>query len=92
MLKIAKTCVLSGFICGYLEKAYWFALFLALLVLFSGCGSLTGIPGHGGGKRFAVEQELVAAATRATIKKIDLSAIRGKKVNLFMNAIDDVGS
>ena len=62
------------------------------LFLLSGCGSLTGIPGHGGGKRFAVEQELVAAATRATIKKIDLSAIRGKKVNLFLNAIDDTGS
>ena len=62
------------------------------LLLLGACGSLTGIPGHGGGKRFAVEQELVAAATRATIKKIDLSAIRGKKVNLFVNAIGDTGN
>ncbi len=63
-----------------------------ILLILNGCGSLTGIPGHGGGKRFAVEQELVAAATRATIKKIDLSTIRGKKVNLFINAIGDKGT
>ncbi len=92
MFKIARTSLSNKSICVFWVKAPLFTLFLALLVLFSGCGSLTGIPGHGGGKRFAVEQELVAAATRATIKKIDLSAIRGKKVNLFMNAIDDVGS
>ncbi len=70
---------------GYLLLSVW-------LLLLGGCGSLTGIPGHGGGKRFAVEQELVAAATRATIKKIDLSAIRGKRVNLFVNAIGDTGN
>ncbi len=63
-----------------------------LLLLLSSCGSLTGIPGHGGGKRFAVEQELVAAATRATIKKIDLTTIQGKKVNLYVSAIGDTGS
>jgi len=62
------------------------------LLFLSGCGSLTGLPGHGGGKRFAVEQELVGAATRATIKKIDLTAIRGRRVNLYINAIDDSGS
>ena len=65
---------------------------VGLLLLLSGCGSLTGLPGHGGGKRFAIEQELVAATTRATIKKIDLSTIRGKKVNLYINAIGDTGS
>ncbi len=67
---------------------------IALLCLFflGGCGSLTGIPGHGGGKRFAIEQELVAATTRATIKQIDLTSIKGKKVNLFVNAIGDTGT
>jgi len=69
-----------------------YAVVILSLLSLGGCGSLTGIPGHGGGKRFAVEQELVAAATRATIKKIDLSAIRGKKVNLFVNAIGDTGN
>lgn len=65
---------------------------IVLLLLLGGCGSMTGIPAHGGGKRFAVEQELVAAATRATVKKIDLTTIRGKKVNLFVNAIGDTGT
>ncbi|MDK9708047.1 MAG: hypothetical protein OEL83_13480 [Desulforhopalus sp.] len=65
---------------------------LPLLVVLGGCGALTGLPGHGGGKRFAVEQELVAAATRGAIKQIDLSAIRGKKINLFVNAIGDTGA
>lgn len=65
---------------------------IVVLVLLSGCGSLTGIPGHGGGKRFAIEQELVAAATRATIKQIDLTPLQGRKVNLFVNAIGDTGS
>lgn len=67
-------------------------LFVGIFPFIGGCGSLTGIPGHGGGKRFAVEQELVAAATRAAIKQIDLEALRGRKVNLFINAIDDIGS
>ncbi len=67
-------------------------LVLLTLLFLSGCGSLTGIPSHGGGKRFAIEQEMVAATTRATIKNIDLTAIRGKKVNLFVNAIGDTGA
>lgn len=44
------------------------------------CGTLTGIPSHGGGKRFAVEQELVAASARAAAKEMDLSALQGRKV------------
>ncbi|MBW1637014.1 MAG: adhesin, partial [Deltaproteobacteria bacterium] len=63
-----------------------------MLLVLSGCGSLTGIPSHGGGKRFAIEQEMVAATTRATIKDIDLSPIRGRNVNLFVNAIGDTGT
>ncbi len=62
------------------------------LFLLSGCSALTGIPGHGGGKRFAVEQELVSAATRSAIKQLDLSAITGKKVNIYVNSISDSGS
>lgn len=67
-------------------------LLLGTLILLSGCGTLTGLPGHGGGKRFAVEQELVAAATRGAIKQIDLNTIKGRKVNLFVNAIGDTGT
>ncbi len=61
-------------------------------ICLSGCGVLTGLPGHGGGKRFAVEQELVAAATRGAIKQINISSLRGKKVNIFVNAIGDTGA
>lgn len=67
-------------------------LMFTVVMLLGGCGTLTGLPGHGGGKRFAVEQELVAAATRGAIKQIDLSTIRGKKVNLFVSAIGDTGA
>ncbi len=67
-------------------------LLLGAALLLSGCGTLTGLPGHGGGKRFAVEQELVAAATRGAIKQIDLNTIKGRKVNLFVNAIGDTGT
>ncbi len=65
-----------------------------LIALFSlsGCGTLTGLPGHGGGKRFAIEQELVSAATRGAIKQIDLSQLKGKKVNILINAIGDTGA
>lgn len=61
-------------------------------VILSGCGSITGLPGHGGGKRFAIEQELVSASVRATIKQIDFSELKGKKVNLYVNTIGDSGS
>lgn len=67
-------------------------LLICLLPFLGGCGALTGLPGHGGGKRFAVEQELVAAATRGAIKQLDVSSLRGKKVNLFVNAIGDTGA
>ena len=67
-------------------------LCVCALLCLGGCAAQTGIPGHGGGKRFAVEQELVAAATRTAIKQIDLAAIRGKKVNLYINAMGDSGA
>ncbi|MDO5651420.1 MAG: hypothetical protein Q4G13_04700 [Moraxella sp.] len=69
--------------------------FFALLsssILLVACGTLTGIPSHGGGKRFAVEQELVAASSRAAIKEMDLSALQGKKVALYISTMGDQGS
>ena len=39
-------------------------LFLLIPLILTACGTLTGIPAHGGGKRFAVEQELVAAPSK----------------------------
>lgn len=65
---------------------------LTIGVLLSACGTLTGIPSHGGGKRFAVEQELVAASSRAAIKEMDLSALQGRKVALYISTMGDQGS
>ncbi|ELK58843.1 adhesin mafA domain protein, partial [Neisseria meningitidis 87255] len=45
-------------------------LLLLIPLVLTACGTLTGIPAHGGGKRFAVEQELVAASSRAAVKEI----------------------
>ena len=64
----------------------------ALALLLSACGTLTGIPAHGGGKRFAVEQELVAASARAAVKNMDLSALQGRKAAIYISVMDDQGS
>lgn len=61
-------------------------------VLLTACGTLTGIPSHGGGKRFAIEQELVSASSRATVKDMDLSVLKGKKVALYVSTIGHEGS
>ena len=66
-------------------------LSLSLFTL-TACGTLTGIPAHGGGKRFAVEQELISASSRAAVKNIDLSALKGKKVAVFIAMMGDQGS
>ena len=62
------------------------------LFTLTACGTLTGIPAHGGGKRFAVEQELISASSRAAVKNIDLSALKGKKVAVFIAMMGDQGS
>ena len=74
------------------KKLRIICLLTGLVFVLNGCGALTGLPGHGGGKRFAVEQELVAAATRGAIKQLDLVPLKGKKINLFVNAIGDTGA
>lgn len=65
---------------------------LATTIVISACGTLTGIPSHGGGKRFAVEQELVASSSRAALKELDLSALQDKKVALYISTMGDQGS
>ena len=61
-------------------------------IICSACGTITGIPSHGGGKRFAIEQELVSAASRKAIKDVDLTTLAGKKVAVFVDMIGDAGS
>lgn len=62
------------------------------VIFLTACGTLTGIPSHGGGKRFAVEQELVAASARASVKEMDLSTLQGKKVALYISTMGDQGA
>ena len=64
---------------------------LTVLTL-SACGTLTGIPSHGGGKRFAVEQELVAASARAAAKDMDLRPLAGRRVAVHIAAMGDQGA
>ncbi|EJU79012.1 adhesin, partial [Neisseria meningitidis NM3001] len=67
-------------------------LLLLIPLVLTACGTLTGIPAHGGGKRFAVEQELVAALSRAAVKEMDLSALKGRKAALYVSVMGDQGS
>ena len=82
---------LSLFKNGISRRLLPLTLSLSLLSL-TACGTMTGIPAHGGGKRFAVEQELISASSRAAVKNIDLSALQGKKVAVFVSMIGDQGS
>ena len=63
-----------------------------LALLLTACGTLTGIPSHGGGKRFAVEQELVTASARAAAKDMDLHHLQGRRVALYVSTMGDQGS
>ena len=65
---------------------------LTLVLFLTACGTLTGIPSHGGGKRFAVEQELVTASARAAIKNMDLHNLQGRRVALYVSTMGDQGS
>lgn len=60
--------------------------------VLTGCGTLTGLPSHGGGKRFAVEQEVVAASSRAAVKELDLSSLVNHKVAIYVSTMGDQGS
>ncbi|WP_326491065.1 hypothetical protein [Hydrogenophaga sp. NFH-34] len=62
-----------------------------LTITLTGCGTLTGIPSHGGGKRFATEQRLVSASIRSSLKEIDVTPLRGKRVALIFDLVADEG-
>lgn len=66
---------------------------IGICAALMGCGSLTGLPGHGGGKRYALEQEMVSTSVRETIQKMNLQALSDgipTKVSVFI--ISDQGS
>ena len=64
---------------------------LIVLLSLGGCGTITGIPGHGGGKRFAIEQELVASTIRSAVKDLNVSRLAGKTVATFIVGMGDEG-
>jgi len=65
---------------------------VASALFLSACGTITGIPSHGGGKRYAIEQELVAASARAAAKNLDLSSLKGRNIAVKMTMMGDQGA
>jgi hypothetical protein len=57
----------------------------------NGCGTFTPIPSHGGGKRFAVEQGLVAIVSRRAISDIPYDVIKNKKIMFDVSMVQDEG-
>lgn len=68
------------------------ALVVVGLLACAGCGRFRGIPGHGGGKRFFIEQELVAASARAAAKDINVSALKGRRCAVYITTMGDQGA
>jgi hypothetical protein len=64
---------------------------LLLLLVATGCGTVTGVPSHGGGKRFAIEQELVSASARSALASIDFSSLNGHTARIVFSSIGDEG-
>lgn len=60
-------------------------------MVLASCGSLTGIPAHGGGKRFVEEQRLVASSIKLAVEHIDVEALRGKNIAIVFGLIADEG-
>lgn len=75
----------------FLVKPLVYSLCMAIFVSSTGCSTLTGIPSHGGGKRFAIEQRMVSASIRSTLMKIDVSSLKGQKVAIVFDLISDEG-
>jgi len=79
-----------------MEKKFTFNLYFLAICLFpiilSSCGTITGIPSHGGGKKYAVEQEMISSTAYAVAENINLKDLKGKSVRLFFASIGDQGA
>jgi hypothetical protein len=62
-----------------------------LTVLLQGCGSFTPLPSHGGGKRFAIEQQLISAVAKRAILDLPIEDLRGLKGYVNITVIYDEG-
>jgi hypothetical protein len=67
------------------------ALLLAFFVFFSGCSTWRGIPSHGGGKRFDEEQRVVASSIRQAIADMNVTELRGMKIQVHIDAMAQNG-
>ncbi|MDO8330977.1 MAG: hypothetical protein Q7T36_10965 [Fluviicoccus sp.] len=67
------------------------AIATCIALSMTGCGTMMGLPGHGGGKRSALEQRIVSTSARSTLRDLDVSALRGKKIVLMVRMISDEG-
>ena len=74
-----------------LKTASLIVLLVGTTLSLTGCGTLTGIPAHGGGKRFATEQRLVSASIRSALKDIDVTPLKGKRAALVFDIVADEG-
>jgi hypothetical protein len=66
-------------------------IFITLLVFISGCGTWRGIPSHGGGKRFDEEQRVVACAIRKAVADMNVSELRGMKIQVHTDSLAQNG-
>jgi hypothetical protein len=80
-----STCLL------HIQKSLARFFILASLFSLTACGTLTGIPSHGGGKRFATEQRLVSASIRSSLKELDISGLKGMRAALVFDLVADEG-
>ncbi|MEO5349689.1 MAG: hypothetical protein H7836_08595 [Magnetococcus sp. YQC-3] len=64
---------------------------LCVSILLAGCGSITGLPGHGGGKRFALEQEMLSVVIKDAVEPF-VFPVDFQEASTVFNIINDEGS
>lgn len=76
---------------AFRRRAPFLLLSVLALASLTACGTLTGLPAHGGGKRFATEQRLVSASIRSALQDIDVTSLKGKRAALIFDLVADEG-
>ena len=72
-------------------KTFNILFLLPAFFTLASCATLTGIPGHGGGKRFSEEQRLVSSSIRLAVRHINVASLRGKNAAIVFGLIADEG-
>ena len=58
----------------------------------SSCGTITGLPSHGGSRRATANPNKYSKYARKAVKSMNLEALEGRKVALYISVIGDQGS